>query len=327
MRGPASASPRRGTLSFVTQKFFCFGAINNRRNNWCIIPFCCHSKRGIPSQPAFQPCRPLISIPYGAAGTVISKQVNDILGYARRILRARSRRNTSSSAGGVDSNELNSGHLSTQTFIGDVLADNAGRNLIVILNSFIIRNHRQISNLLINQLADILQSVLVAHTEVGCIQAESSGILVIILCQAIVTIIRNAHILCNLIPDNNVRDINRSRSNIMLTTNSTINVRKYIFNHVIEVAVNLNIFPQGVFQSRIGDRINDVTSILIHTVPHHIGSVADSRLRAGRIIASIIGRAVTASGQHADGHNAGQHQRGNLLEFHNEFFLLMVYKR
>ena len=26
------ASPRRGTLSFVTQKFFCFGAINNRRN-------------------------------------------------------------------------------------------------------------------------------------------------------------------------------------------------------------------------------------------------------------------------------------------------------
>ena len=29
MRGPAFASPRRGTLSFVTQKFFCFGAINN----------------------------------------------------------------------------------------------------------------------------------------------------------------------------------------------------------------------------------------------------------------------------------------------------------
>ena len=26
------AGPRRGTLSFVTQKFFCFGAINNRRN-------------------------------------------------------------------------------------------------------------------------------------------------------------------------------------------------------------------------------------------------------------------------------------------------------
>ena len=26
-----TADPRRGTLSFVTQKFFCFGAINNRR--------------------------------------------------------------------------------------------------------------------------------------------------------------------------------------------------------------------------------------------------------------------------------------------------------
>src|SRR5699024_7849389 len=34
-----------------------------------------------------------------------------------------------------------------------------------------------------------------------------------------------------------------------------------------------------------------------------------------------------AGGQHADGHNAGQHQRSNLLEFHNDFFLLMVYKR
>ena len=31
MRGPAYADPRRGTLSFVTQKFFCFGAINNRK--------------------------------------------------------------------------------------------------------------------------------------------------------------------------------------------------------------------------------------------------------------------------------------------------------
>ena len=34
-----------------------------------------------------------------------------------------------------------------------------------------------------------------------------------------------------------------------------------------------------------------------------------------------------ASGQHADGHDAGQSQRSNLLEFHNDFFLLMVYKR
>ena len=32
MRGWPLGQPRRGTLSFVTQKFFCFGAINNRRN-------------------------------------------------------------------------------------------------------------------------------------------------------------------------------------------------------------------------------------------------------------------------------------------------------
>ena len=44
-----TADPRRGTLSFVTQKFFCFGAINNRfwcdqqqKEHWLDIPFCCH---------------------------------------------------------------------------------------------------------------------------------------------------------------------------------------------------------------------------------------------------------------------------------------------
>ena len=45
MRGQPSGQPRRGTLSFVTQKFFCFGAINNRRNDWLGIPFCRHMKR------------------------------------------------------------------------------------------------------------------------------------------------------------------------------------------------------------------------------------------------------------------------------------------
>ena len=40
------------------------------------------------------------------------------------------------------------------------------------------------------------------------------------------------------------------------------------------------------------------------------------------------GRAVvTTSGQHADSHDASEHQRSNFLEFHNDFFLLMVYKR
>ena len=58
----------RGTLSFVTQKFFCFGAINNRRNDWLGIPFCCHigwvftrvCKRSL------TPAHPLHQIQYGA---------------------------------------------------------------------------------------------------------------------------------------------------------------------------------------------------------------------------------------------------------------------
>src|SRR5699024_4020256 len=40
-------SPRRGTLSFVTQKFFCFGAINNRRNYWLGYPFLSSHRMGI----------------------------------------------------------------------------------------------------------------------------------------------------------------------------------------------------------------------------------------------------------------------------------------
>ncbi len=58
------ADPRRGTLSFVTQKFFCFGAINNRRNIGS-IPLCRHI--GWVFYPSAQvvsgTCPPLISSP------------------------------------------------------------------------------------------------------------------------------------------------------------------------------------------------------------------------------------------------------------------------
>ncbi len=59
-----AADPRRGTLSFVTQKFFCFGAINNRRNIGS-IPLCRHI--GWVFYPSVQvvsgTCTPLISSP------------------------------------------------------------------------------------------------------------------------------------------------------------------------------------------------------------------------------------------------------------------------
>src|SRR5699024_12215293 len=47
MRGQPFGRPRRGTLSFVTQKFFCFGAINNRRNDWLGYPFLSSQRMGI----------------------------------------------------------------------------------------------------------------------------------------------------------------------------------------------------------------------------------------------------------------------------------------
>ena len=46
-----SADPRRGTLSFVTQKFFCFGAINNRRNDWLGYPFLLSHRMGVYPDP------------------------------------------------------------------------------------------------------------------------------------------------------------------------------------------------------------------------------------------------------------------------------------
>ena len=59
-----TAGPRRGTLSFVTQKFFCFGAINNRRNYWWGISFLSsHEKGGAFEPTGFDACQPLISIP------------------------------------------------------------------------------------------------------------------------------------------------------------------------------------------------------------------------------------------------------------------------
>ena len=47
----------------------------------------------------------------------------------------------------------------------------------------------------------------------------------------------------------------------------------------------------------------------------------------GVLVIVVVVAGGLAAGQHASSHNASQHQRGNLLEFHSEFFLLMVYKR
>ena len=69
-----AAGPRRGTLSFVTQKFFCFGAINNRRNIGS-IPLCRHI--GWVFYPSVQvvsgTCSPLISSPGMVPRGCISK--------------------------------------------------------------------------------------------------------------------------------------------------------------------------------------------------------------------------------------------------------------
>ena len=69
-----AADPRRGTLSFVTQKFFCFGAINNRRNmvlflfaatsDGCFTRACRWS---------LAPAHPLYHLPVWCPGGVISK--------------------------------------------------------------------------------------------------------------------------------------------------------------------------------------------------------------------------------------------------------------
>ena len=63
-----TADPRRGTLSFVTQKFFCFGAINNRRNDWLGYPFLSSHRMGVypDKQAVSEPICPLHQTQYGA---------------------------------------------------------------------------------------------------------------------------------------------------------------------------------------------------------------------------------------------------------------------
>src|SRR5699024_1011241 len=71
---PYSRPPQRDPI-FRDAKFFCFGAINNRRNDWLGIPFCCHigwvftraCKRSLGI------CRPLISAAVWCSAAVISK--------------------------------------------------------------------------------------------------------------------------------------------------------------------------------------------------------------------------------------------------------------
>ena len=68
MRGQPFGRPRRGTLSFVTQKFFCFGAINNRRNYWLGTSFLLSHRMGVypDKQAVSMPICPLYQARYGA---------------------------------------------------------------------------------------------------------------------------------------------------------------------------------------------------------------------------------------------------------------------
>ena len=52
--------------------------------------------------------------------------------------------------------------------------------------------------------------------------------------------------------------------------------------------------------------------------------IYDGGIDSGKVAA--VGSGLAAS-QHRSGHDTGQHQGSNFLELHNEFFLLMVYKR
>ena len=68
------ADPRRGTLSFVTQKFFCFGAINNRRN--MVLFLFAATSDGCFTRArrwSLAPARPLYHLPVWCPGGVISK--------------------------------------------------------------------------------------------------------------------------------------------------------------------------------------------------------------------------------------------------------------
>src|SRR5699024_2127570 len=81
---------------------------------------------------------------------------------------------------------------------------------------------------------------------------------------------------------------------------------------------------QNSFQVRICLKLNILGSILVQSSDDFAGQAG---INNGVLLAVIRLSAVGAASQHGDSHDAGQSQRSNLLEFHSEFFLLMVYKR
>ena len=115
---------------------------------------------------------------------------------------------------------------------------------------------------------------------------------------------------------------------------SRINVLRHIGKHRIVDAAHDVLACK--LHSGLQSRIQVIAVLHVNLAVHNI--LSDQSITQDRGVASrsrfhglvgllgIVDGVVAAGGQHGNSHDTGQHQRSNLLEFHNDFFLLMVYK-
>ena len=337
MRGPAfTADPRRGTLSFVTQKFFCFGAINNRRNDWLGIPFCCHMKRVEHlNQQGFTPASSLYQ----------SRLWCDRNCYKYILSRLRS---GVGSAGDLNSNDVQAhAMIVSQSTVGD--ADGTGISVVqsgviseTIFNLAHIIINLQTTNIAIQSLSNLLNSGIFANEAINCKQHGHNFV------SNIASIYRNQISESSL----NIHCVHIISSHRQITSRNTSG--RYKARSQVDVARRIKV-RNGTNITSSTDSGGEVdnssaanvlsssvqSSLQIIAVAHgnlNIGQIAQSGFKHCRLTSCrsssrggsrILGllRSSVASGQHADSHDASQSQRSNLLEFHNDFFLLMVYKR
>src|SRR5699024_5413258 len=113
--------------------------------------------------------------------------------------------------------------------------------------------------------------------------------------------------------------------NIVRNTTASLNILQEVVadSSVTNIAASI---VQGVVQISVIAQSDGRFGMSRQLALEHSRIASSNRLLGLIGLLGLIAGSSAAS-QHGDSHDTGQHQRSNLLEFHSEFFLLMVYKR
>ena len=308
---------------------FCFGAINNRRNDWLGIPFCCHigwvfTRTGRRSQS--------LPVPYIRRGMVPRSCYKQC-----RLLVGRGTNDLDSHKGDSRISSATNDTSGTNDATVDSLGVGADRNgVLVVVVAAVTASGVACAVLVINDnvIEDfsnhLIDSVL-ANRIGNCIHVHSNFVVDLI-----------GVLLFSIQQNINIADIGDINAVILVThsRSQTIgqiacNPSQLITSNVLGQNIQNTSILHGVLQ--VGIQIAAVLEVNIcrnlfrvnvcgNTSLNGSRHAIDARLDGvGRILRVNV--CIGAASQHGDSHDTGQHQGSNFLELHNEFFLLMVYKR